>query len=197
MRRSLGLSNRPVLGIVGRLAEQKGHSVLLDAMTEVVKTFSTVRLLVVGDGPDADALKLHAAQIGLQNHVIWCGMTDAERVFQFYSLMDVVAVPSHFEGFGLTAAEAMAAGRPVVASTVDGLTEVVEDGVTGFLVPPGDSSALAAALIDLLQHPTKAIEMGRQGKERVRKLFSMERYRESILAAYAQCANPGKAGVQG
>jgi len=109
----------------------------------------------------------------------------------------VVAVPSHFEGFGLVAAEAMAAGRPVVASAVDGLAEVVEDGVTGLLVPPGDSAALAAALIDLLQHPAKAVEMGRRGKARVRELFSVERYRESILAAYAQCTNHGQAGGQG
>jgi len=193
----LGLGPGPVIGCVGRLRHEKGQTLLLEAMAEVVKAFPMAQLLVVGDGPDADTLKRHAAQTGLQNHVIWYGMTDADRVFQIYSLMDVVAVPSLFEGFGLVAAEAMAAGCAVVASAVDGLTEVVEDGVTGLLVPPGDSSALAAALFDLLQHPAKAIEMGRQGKERVRKLFSIERYRESILAAYAQCANPGQVVGQG
>jgi mannosyltransferase len=186
-----------VIGCVGRLRHEKGQGLLLDAMAEVVKIFATARLLVVGDGPDEDTLKYHAAQKGLQNQVTWCGKTDAERVFRLYSLMDVVAVPSRFEGFGLVAAEAMAAGRPVVASAVDGLEEVVEDGVTGLLVPPGDGAALAEALIDLLRHPAKAIGMGRKGKERVRKLFSIERYRECILAAYAQCVNPGQTGGQG
>ena len=197
LHNQLGLGPGPVVGCVGRLRHEKGQTLLLEAMAEVVKAFPMARLLVVGDGPDADTLKQHSAQKGLQNNVIWCGKIDAERVFQLYSRMDVVAVPSHFEGFGLVAAEAMAAGRAVVASSVDGLVEVVEDGVTGLLVPPGDSCALATALIDLLQHPDKAIEMGRQGKERVRKLFSMERYRESILAAYAQYVNPGQGGVQG
>jgi glycosyltransferase involved in cell wall biosynthesis len=197
LRSEFGLGAGPVIGCVGRLRHEKGQAILLEAMEEVVKTFATARLLVVGDGPHADTLKHHAAQKGLQNHVIWCGMTDADRVFQLYRLMDVVAVPSRFEGFGLVAAEAMAAGRPVVASAVDGLEEVVENGVTGLLVPLGDSAALATALIDLLRHPAKAIGMGRKGKERVRKLFSIERYRECILAAYAQCVNPGQTGGQG
>jgi len=192
LRSEFGLMTGPVIGCVGRLRHEKGQILLLDAMAEVINTIAMARLLVVGDGPDADALKRHATQRGMQNHIIWCGKTDAERVYHLYRLMDVVAVPSVFEGFGLVAAEAMAAGRAVVASAVDGLAEVVEDGVTGLLVSPGDSTALATALIDLLQHPAKAVEMGRQGKARVRELFPMERYRESILAVYAQCVNRGQ-----
>jgi L-malate glycosyltransferase len=197
LRSEFGVGAGPVIGCVGRLRHEKGQAILVDAMAEVVKTFATARLLVVGDGPDANTLKYQTAQKGLQNHVIWCGKTDAERVFQLYSLMDVVAVPSHFEGFGLVAAEAMAAGRAVVASAVDGLAEVVENGVTGILVQPGDSTALAEALIDLFRHPGKAIGMGRNGKERVRNFFSIERYRDCILAAYVHCVDPKHVGGHG
>jgi glycosyltransferase involved in cell wall biosynthesis len=197
VRRSLGLSNRPVLGIVGRLTEQKGHSVLLEALPEVISRFPELAVVIIGDGPERQSLEEKATLLGVAGQIVWMGKKSRDEVLGLYGVMDIFVMPSLYEGFGLTAAEAMAAGRPVVASAVDGLEEVVEDGVTGLLVPPGDSVALAAALINLLGHPAKAIEMGRQGKARVQQLFSMERYRESILAAYAQCVNPGQVGGQG
>ena len=99
--------------------------------------------------------------------------------------MNVMVVPSIFEGFGLVAAEAMAAGLPVVGSAVDGLAEVIADNETGRLVPVLDTAALAAALVSLLSSPATATVMGRKGRQRVAELFSLQIFSESTLAAYA------------
>jgi glycosyltransferase involved in cell wall biosynthesis len=99
--------------------------------------------------------------------------------------MDVLAMPSHWEGFGLTAAEAMAAGKPVVGTDVPGLREVVEDDVTGFLVPVGDPAALRERLHALLLDDAAAIRMGTSGLEKANRVFGLKTSQERWLAAYA------------
>lgn len=173
-----------VIGIVGRLAEQKGHAFLLDAFKEVVTQFPYAILLIVGDGPLRQQLEEQAHRLGVDSSIRWMGSQRQEDVFRFYAVMNIFAMPSLFEGFGLTAAEAMAAGLPVVASDVDGLAEVVADGETGLLVPQQDTAALAAALIELLESPEKVAEMGFKGRQRVEKCFSLQRFSECTLAAY-------------
>lgn len=184
LRAILGLGIQPVVGVVGRLRWEKGQSILLEAMGEVVRQIPSALLLVVGDGPDREVLQRQALQLGITDNVHWMGCQSAEEVFRLYSIMDVVAVPSIFEGFGLVAAEAMAAGLPVVGSAVDGLAEVIVDHETGRLVSPQDAGALAAALIALLESPETAAEMGRKGRQRVEEHFSLKRFSESTLAAY-------------
>lgn len=184
LRTTLNLGESPVVGVVGRLRREKGQVVLLEAMVEVVRQAPSAMLLVVGDGPDRDDLQRQAEKLGITDSVRWLGQQSADEVFRLYSIMDVVAVPSIFEGFGLVAAEAMAAGRPVVGSAVDGLAEVIVDHETGRLVPPQDAGALADALISLLESPETAAEMGLKGRQRVEEHFSLKRFSESTLAAY-------------
>jgi glycosyltransferase involved in cell wall biosynthesis len=105
-------------------------------------------------------------------------------VLALYGIMDVVAVPSQFEGFGLSAAEAMAAGRPVVGTRVGGLAEIIEDGVTGYLISPDDSTGFAAALVRVLSDPHEAAIMGQRGRKRVSEQFSSKRFAESFVEAY-------------
>jgi Glycosyltransferase len=186
VRRSLGLSNRPVLGIVGRLAEQKGHSVLLEALQEVISRFPEVALLIIGDGPDRQSLEEKAALLGVAEHIVWMGSKSQDEVFELYGVMDIFVMPSRFEGFGLVAAEAMAAGLPVVASDVEGLREVVEHEKTGYLCPAGDSRQLAGRLLELLESPDRAREMGRLGRQRAAALFSLETFTESMRLAYRE-----------
>lgn len=186
LKESLGLDKGPVIGVVGRLREEKGQDVLIQSMTKVVEFFPDACLLVIGDGPDREKLQQMAHDLGVQNHIIWAGQKEPESVIPYYAIMDVVVVPSRFEGFGLAAAEAMAAGLPVVASDVDGLREVVENRATGYLVSPGDSAMLAEKIIELISNPAKAANMGRAGRERVARYFSMERFTETILSAYQQ-----------
>lgn len=184
LKRSLGLGDKPVIGIVGRLRCEKGHALLLDSMVEVVNKIPEAMLVVVGDGPDRMSLELRAKSVGLEHNVLWIGQKPAEEVFRLYAIMDVAVVPSHFEGFGLAAAEAMAASLPVVASNVDGLSEIVEDGVTGYLVAAGDSSLLSKRIIALLQDTEKAKKLGQNGFARVKEKFSVDQYSRNILSLY-------------
>lgn len=184
LRKSIGLRGRPVLGIVGRLAEQKGHVVLLTAMSEVIRLFPEVLLLVIGDGPERESLKEKALTLGLAGRVVWLGNRTQEEVFQLYGAIDIFVMPSLYEGFGLTAVEAMAAGLPVVASNVEGLCDVIEHEKTGFLFRAGDSRQLACRLLELLGSPDIARKMGQFGRERATTLFSLERFGESMRLAY-------------
>lgn len=184
LREFLELYEYPIIIIVGRLRDEKGHGILLDAMVEVVTKISDVRLLVIGDGPDREILKLKAESLGIASNIVWMGQKEPDEVFKLLAISDIAVVPSLFEGFGLTAVEAMAAGLPAVGSDIDGLKEVIQHGVTGTLVPPGDSTALAKALTDLLKNPDRAKEMGTKGRERVRRFFSMEGFAEAIIGAY-------------
>jgi starch synthase len=152
----------------------------------IVQSVPAAVLMVVGDGPDSAALRKQAAVLKILDNIIWLGQKNPEEVYQLYSIMDVLAVPSLFEGFGLVAAEAQAAGVPVVGTRIDGLTEVVDDGVTGILVPPNDSPALAHAILEFVGDPTRAESAGARGKGRAISLFSVERFRTSMLASYKQ-----------
>ncbi len=185
LREELGVGGGPVVGMVARLRWEKGQKVLLEAMVKVVCQVPGSVLLMVGDGPEREDLQRLAGELGIAGNVRWLGQKSTDEVFRLYSIMDVVAVPSLFEGFGLTAAEAMAAARPVVASAVDGLTEVVVNGETGILVPANNAAELAASLISLLTSREKARKMGRKGQERVASHFSVQKFSELTLAAYS------------
>ena len=189
LKESLNIKDKKVVGVVGRLRKEKGHLILLESMKIIIKELPDTVLLVVGDGPDRGYLESMANGMGIDGCIKWLGQRDPDEVVELYGIMDVVAVPSLFEGFGLTAAEAMAAGRPVVASKVDGLMEVIRDGLNGLFVSPGDSQAVARAILELLLNPEKAASMGARGRQLVVNEFSLERFQSAILAAYAHYAS--------
>lgn len=186
LRNSFGMNDHLVIGIVGRLTPQKGHTLLLDALVEVVKKVEAAMLFIVGAGPDKAQLEEKAKRLGLDRYIRWFGALPQEEVFRLYTAMDVLVMPSLYEGFGLTAAEAMAVGLPVVGTRVDGLSEIINDGVTGYLLPVGDSHGLANALIDLLSNEEKRRTVGEKGKERIKKLFTMQHFVRSIISVYEQ-----------
>jgi glycosyltransferase involved in cell wall biosynthesis len=186
LKESLEIRGKKVVGTVGRLRREKGQATLLESMKTVIQELPDAVLIVVGNGPDRPYLEEMAKKLGIDSYVKWLGQKDHDEVIRLYSIMDVVVVPSLFEGFGLTAAEAMAAGRAVVASKVDGLTEVIRDGVNGLLFPVGDSKAVGSAILELLSNSEKAASMGARGRQLVVNEFSLERFRSAILAAYAR-----------
>jgi glycosyltransferase involved in cell wall biosynthesis len=151
----------------GRLSAEKG-------ILELVEAAAGLPLQVAGDGPLRD--KVPQA----------LGMLPHDELLRAYGRASVVAVPSRREGFGVVCAEAMAHGRPVVASAVGGLLDLVEDGVSGLLVPPRDPVALRAALTRLLDDAELRGAMGAAARERIRRHFSWPVWQEAVLGAYAE-----------
>lgn len=161
----------PVIGTLARFDEQKGHVVLLEAMARVLQRRPRARALLVGEGPLRQAVEQKAHALGLSHAVVLTGLR--RDVPQVLALLDLFVLPSLWEGLPVSVLEAMAAGRPVVATRVGGVPEAVEHGVTGLLVPPRDPRALAAAIIRLLEDAELRRSMGRAGRERVEQQFSI------------------------
>lgn len=157
-RRHLGLTEAPTVVCVGRLARQKGQDLLLQAWPAVRARVPDARLLLVGDGPDRGALESVAPP-----GVVFVG--SSEEVDHYFAAADVVVLPSRWEGSALVALEAMAAGRPVVASAVDGVREALGD--TGIVVRPGDVGDLSVAIASLLSDPDAAVAAGLAARQRV------------------------------
>ncbi len=183
----------PLLLTVGRLDPQKGHLDLLAALRQVVAALPTVQLIVAGAPQQASAdyeqaLRAAAAAPELADRVHWAGHRD--DVPALLAACDIVVQPSHWEGFGLVLVEAMAAQRPVVATAVSAIPEVVRDGETGLLVPPRDPHALARALLRLCGDPERRAWLGAAGAARVQSHFTAERMVRETLAVYAEAGAP-------
>jgi glycosyltransferase involved in cell wall biosynthesis len=184
-RSELGLSDASLVAVsVGRLTEQKGHRYLLDAWRTVAQREPGARLLIVGDGPLRAQLTAYAAQLGLGGQVTFTGWRG--DVANLLAVADVYVHPSLWEGFGLVLLEAMAAGKPVVASRVSAIPEIVVDGVTGWLVPAADGGALADVVLRLFKDSSARTEMGEAGRRRVSSDFTVERMVKATEEVYAR-----------
>lgn len=160
-----------VVGCLAALEVRKGQRFLLEAAAVLKNQGIAVEIRLAGDGPERAALEALASRLGLSDRVRFLGFVPEPAVF--LAAVDMVALPSLYEGLGVAALEAMAAGKPVVATRVGGLAESVIDGVTGFLVPPKDAPALAEAIAMLVRHPARAAAMGERGREHVARNFSL------------------------
>ncbi|MFO0896918.1 MAG: glycosyltransferase family 4 protein [Pirellulales bacterium] len=183
----------PLVGFAGRLEEAKGCDQLLYAAADVVKAEPTARFIIAGDGRWKARLERLADSLDLGPAVYFLGWES--NVAAVLDQVDLVAVPSRWESFGLAAAEAMALRKPVVATAVDGLPEVVEDGVTGRLVPPADPIALATGILELIRNPGLRTRMGEQGRKRVEKRFTLASMIEAHHDLYDRLLGRGQ--VQG
>jgi glycosyltransferase involved in cell wall biosynthesis len=164
---------------VGRLIPIKGHETLLDAFAAA--KVQDLTLDIAGDGPLRGALEERAARLGISEAVRFHGFVP--DVARLYENASVVVVPSLGEGFGMVALEAAERGRAVIASSVGGLPEIVDDGHTGALVPPGDSAALAGAIVTLASH-LRCVILGRAARGRALREFSLDRCADRIDALY-------------
>ena len=175
-----------LLGVVGHLDVRKGQRDFLAAAARIAPDFSGARFLLVGDGGDAPALRDLAATLGIAERVIFAGFrTDVPAVL---AALDVFVMPSHAEGLCTAAVEAMMAGLPVVATSAGGLPEVVEDGQTGLLVPPGAPEALAGAAAKLLADADLRRRLGERGRQRALERFSVGSMVDGTIAVYEAVA---------
>lgn len=164
-----------LLGVVARLEPPKGVHDLIRSVGELKRRGLNVRLEIAGDGSQRSHLSRLAADLGLQQEVrFWGFLPPAERN-EMLQRINVFVLPSYQEPFGLVCAEAMAAGRAVVATRVGGVPEIVVDGETGLLVPPGDWRALAEAIAKLVHDPETCRRMGEAGRRRYEAMFSVEK----------------------
>ncbi|MGH2511176.1 MAG: glycosyltransferase family 4 protein, partial [Candidatus Limnocylindrales bacterium] len=158
-----------VVGVVARLEPEKGHPTLLEAWPAVLRAVPNAVLLIVGEGSRREELERQAAGLQITQRVVFTGRRD--DVPAVTAALDVAVLPSYREAQGLSILEAMALSRPVVASRVGGIPEVIEDGVSGLLVPPHDPEALAGAIVRLLTNHPLADMIGRAGHDVVHARF--------------------------
>ncbi|MGV1986422.1 glycosyltransferase family 4 protein [Agrobacterium sp. 22-221-1] len=188
LRAELGLGPQPLVGLFGRLSEWKGQHVFLDA----IAAMEGVQAVIVGGalfGQEAYETRIReqASRLGLDGRVRFLGFRP--DVPELMAAMDVVAHTSIVaEPFGRVVVEAMMCGRPVVATRGGGVTEIIRDGETGLLVPPGDASALAAAIGCVLSQPALAERLAQKGREDVSQRFSLEETCRSVSALLTEAA---------
>lgn len=164
----IAVAAEPRLVCVGRLCEQKGHLLLLDAVNQLVAEGLQFKLVLVGDGPLRVEIEALIARLGLQEHVEIIGWASNCEVRQHILASRAIVLPSFAEGLPVVIMEALALGRPVISTYVAGIPELVEPGICGWLVPPGSVEALTAAMRTVLQLPVEKLEqMGRAGAKRV------------------------------
>jgi glycosyltransferase involved in cell wall biosynthesis len=182
LRRELGLGpDVRIVGTVGLLKRQKRRDLLIDTASQVDAAF-----VIAGDGPERPALEAQIERLGLGDRVFLLGHRD--DVPEVLADLDLFALSSDFEGMCLAVAEALAAGRPVVATCVGGVPQTVADEQTGLLVPPGDVGELATAIRRLLDDPEEARRLAAAGGEHVRRLYPLDAMVAATVALYRRLA---------
>jgi glycosyltransferase involved in cell wall biosynthesis len=175
---------RLTLGFIGHLGKHKGLEILLHALS--LMDASKVRLLIVGTGEEAGPLQMFCHERGLDPYVTFCGHVDNHRIAAIYQQIDLLIVPSIWpENSPVTITEAMASGIPVIASDIGGIGEMVEDGVTGYLVPLRDSLAIAERIGRFLARPELLKTMGEQALAKIRS-YQMRQQVEQLVEVYRQ-----------
>ena len=184
LRRELGIpAGAPVVGFVGQIIERKGIPDIVASMPGVIERAPDARFLFVGEGALLEFLKTKSRELGLERSVVMAGFRrDVPAVMK---AIDVLILPSIVEGFGYVLVEAMAAGKPVVATRTSSIPEIVRDGETGRLVDVHRPDQLAGAITAILLDPSRGAAMGRRGREVVLQHFTLTRMLDRTEAVFA------------
>ena len=185
LRKQLGFQPDDfVVGKIARLFELKGHEYLLAAAPKIVKADPRVKFLLVGDGILRSHLEAEVGRLGLERHFVFVGLIPPSDVPRYVGCMDALVHLSLREGLARALPQAMAAGKPVISFDIDGASEVVHDGETGYLLVPRDVEGLQRAVILLLQQPSLAATMGARGRALVREKFAQETMVRQLYQLY-------------
>lgn len=185
IKESLGIKKEAlVVGTIGALTKEKGHQYLLRAALRVVRICPEAIFLLVGDGIERSSLEKTVSSLGIKDSVIFAGMR--KDVPEILSILNVFVLPSLNEGLPMALLEAQGAQIPVIASYVGAIPDVLQDGVTGILIPPKDPQAIAEAIIMILSNKKFASGIAQKGFERVRDNFSSEKMANKYLSIYKE-----------
>ena len=186
IRRELGIeADHLVVGMVANFNRSvKGVTRFLDAVPEIVREVPSARFLLLGRGKEEKALREKARALGVEPFVLFAGFRS--DIHRFYAIMEVSALTSFSEGLSITLLESMRCGIPVVATRVGGNPEVVSDGVTGYLVPPGDVSSFASKTVELLLDKDLRRRMGEEARRRVERYFLLGDVASRYLETYEE-----------
>lgn len=194
-KRALGIpEDAPVVGKVARLFPLKGHDHFFDAAARIAEARPDCRFLLVGDGVLRAELEARVRRAGLDDRTVFAGLVPPDEVPRHLQAMDVVLHASLREGIARVLPQAGAVGKPLVTFELDGAPEVIEDGVSGYLVPPGDGAALASRAIRLLGDPELRERMGEAGRRFAVEHFSAERMVANVEAIYGRLNQLASAG---
>jgi colanic acid/amylovoran biosynthesis glycosyltransferase len=180
---------------VGRLMPFKGQAVLLEAVAELTRAGRDVHATVIGAGPSRERLELRARELGLERKVTFAGAVGQDEIRRYYERADVFCLSSFAEGVPVVLMEAMAMELPVVAPRIMGIPELVEDGVSGLLVPPGRPDRLADAVGSLIDSTERRMLLGKAGRRKVQGEFDLRRSAELLHAAFSACVEDGRSAV--
>ena len=199
-RRSLGLSGNVTIGCYGRIRHQKGTDVFVDAMIEVLPEHAGATALVMGraahkHGRFLQGLREKVARAGLQDRIVFLPEVPVEEMPRWYQALDLFVAPQRWEGFGLTPLEAMACGVPVIATTAGAFDELVVEGETGRLIPPGDTGRMREAVDAALASPATLQQWSAAARRHVEERFRIEDEAATLNALYRELLDGGEEGL--
>ena len=190
IRKRYGLKRGPVIGIIARLSEEKGHIILLEAFKDLLNDIRGAQLLIVGEGRMGNKIKARVSELGIEDNVCFCGSTLSTH--DFLSVMDVFVRPSTIEGFGLTVVEAMMMGVPVVSTNVGDFKVMLDDGEVGVLADPFDARHLKEAIKSILTDGELAGRIRTAARKYAESHFSADRMAKQVEKVYREVINGSK-----
>ena len=188
--------HKPLILFIGRLIRWKGIHILIQAMRLLIKDYPEASLVIAGDGVCLKKLKELVSKLGIESSVLFTGNIPGNEIISWYSKADIFILPSITdnnltEGLGVVLLEAMASGVPVIGSNSGGIPDIIEDGVNGLLVPPGDPDALNTAIIRIIEDPDLAEKFRNAGLKTVRERFSWDQIAARFMEIYMNLSNDG------
>lgn len=190
LKAKLKLSGEKIVVAPGRIDKYKGFDVLISAFHLVLKKWKDAKLIIVGNGPFQMDLEKMANSLGIEDRVLFTGRIPYEDMPKYYNIAEVIAFPTlRTECFPLVALEAMSCGKPIVASRIGGLMEIIKDGIDGILAEPGDISDLEKKLLMLFDNDNLRAELGERARNKIIKRFSLERMVDETIDVYQEVLN--------
>lgn len=177
-----------ILLATGRLEKEKGVQFIIKSLSRVILHISKIKLIVVGTGSYEDELKRLTKSLGVESNVIFCGFISRENLPTYYDLCNIFLMPTlRYEGFPFVLAEAMACGKPIIASNIGGIPSIIDNGINGIIIPPGDIDVLAESIVKLLRDKNLSLKLARDAREKAVREFNKEKMVMRTLQVFERC----------